>query len=279
MARTFLSDVPHWCVGVSALFPPSVHVWRFLRSCICGLFSPCVPLWHVSSIHASVVFLPSVCQWHFFRPCVCGTFPPSMRLWRFSSLRASVVFPPSVRLWCFLRLWICGVSSVSLWPVFSIHAEGRHFSLVTTYWSLPVGVRAGGGGEWKNTQKTKTHREHGGRAQSLRLTLFILHKPHVSRKNAMQNKLSFPRCNLLLSSLFLCSSLSARLLGAYGSSLKVQLEILSLSPIYSQHTVFKGPCSSLCAEPVSGVWRVSPVWQGFAWHTGTHAWGAAVMGS
>lgn len=60
----------------------------------------------------------------------------------------------------------------------------------------------------------------------------------------MQNKLSFPRCNLLLSSLFLCSSLSARLLGAYGSSLKVQLEILSLSPIYSQHTVFKGPCIS-----------------------------------
>ena len=93
--------------------------------------------------------------------------------------------------------------------------------------------------------KTKTHREHGGRTQSLRLTLFILHKPQVSRKNAMQNKLSFPTCNLLLSTLFLYSFLSTRLLGAYGSSLKVQLEILSLSPIYSQHTVFKGPCTGL----------------------------------
>lgn len=64
----------------------------------------------------------------------------------------------------------------------------------------------------------------------------------------MQNKLSFPTCNLLLSTLFLYSFLSTRLLGAYGSSLKVQLEILSLSPIYSQHTVFKGPCRGVLTE-------------------------------
>lgn len=94
MAGTFLSDVPHWCVGVSALFPPSMHLWpvfsvcafvaRFLRPCVCD----------VSSVRASVAFLSS------------------LRLWHFSSLRVSVAFLPSVRLWCFLRPCVCGVFSV-----------------------------------------------------------------------------------------------------------------------------------------------------------------------
>ena len=106
--------------GVDSAWPgrscPTFHtgVWAslpcFLRPCICGLFSPCVPLWHVSSVHASVMFLLSVRQWRFFRPCVCGTFPPSVCLWLFfppcvcgvSSVRASVVFSPSVDLWRFL---------------------------------------------------------------------------------------------------------------------------------------------------------------------------------
>ena len=123
--------------------------------------------------------------------------------------------------------------------------------------------------------KTKTHREHGGRTQSLRLTLFILHKPHVSRKNAMQNKFSFPTCNLLLSTLFLYSFLSTRLLGAYGSSLKVQLEILSLSPIYSQHTVFKGPCISpllilFCLNPKKVAHICSCVFFCFWWRRREH---------
>ena len=163
--RTFLSHVPHWCVFVSALFPPSVRLWpvfsvrvavaHFLRSCVSGLFSPCVPQWHISSVRASVAcflraflcgaFPPSMRLWHFLRPCVSGVsfirasvaFSPCVPLWRFSSLRVSVVlffaacvcglFPPS------MRLWICDVSSVSLWPVFSVHAEGHRFSLVTTY--------------------------------------------------------------------------------------------------------------------------------------------------
>ena len=124
---------------------------------------------------------------------------------------------------------------------------------------------------------TRQHRTriHGFHAQSLRLTLFILHKPQVSRKNAMQNKLSFPTCNLLLSTLFLYSFLSTRLLGAYGSSLKVQLEILSLSPIYSQHTVFKGPCISpllilFCLNPKKVAHICSCVFFCFWWRWREH---------